>query len=124
MNRPGRLKRLVFVSTAAIVPSLIVAACAIQLRGDDDRPPAASSASRTTDSVAPELERCRAVTPEQVADIQKCRRIWAENRRRFLGQKKVAGAPSADTQPNIPPQPKDPGGVLRDRPPVATPKSE
>jgi conjugative transfer region protein TrbK len=126
MSESGRIKCLLFVATAAVVPALVVAACAIQLRGHDDSALAASSVTPVTDPVAAELERCRTVTSEQVADIEECRRVWAESRRRFLGQRKAAGAPSVDAQPSTPTsaQPKDRGRVLGDRPPSATPKSE
>jgi conjugative transfer region protein TrbK len=121
-------KRLLSVATAAVVPSLVVAACAIQLRGDDENTSMASPASRAAVPLAAELERCRTVTSEQVAELQECRRVWTENRRRFLGRAKAPAASSVDAQPGIPPpslaQPKDPGRVLWDGPPFATPKGE
>jgi conjugative transfer region protein TrbK len=112
-----------FLTTAAAVLVLVVAACTIQLRGDSDGPPAGSSASRATNPLGAELERCRKVTSEQVAELQECRLIWAENRRRFLGSKRTPGVTSADAQPGSPTpslaQPKHPGW-----PPVATPERE
>ncbi|WP_442894398.1 putative entry exclusion protein TrbK-alt [Bradyrhizobium sp. AZCC 1708] len=127
MSRRNGIGRLLLAATAAVVPTLVVAACAIQLRGDDDSALGPSSVTQR-DPVAAELDRCRTVTPEQVADIQECRRVWAENRRRFLGQRKASGAPSVDGQPSTltssSAQPKDPGRVLQDRPASATPKSE
>jgi conjugative transfer region protein TrbK len=103
MSGSSRIKRLLFVATAAVVPALVVAACAIQLRGHDDSTLAASSVTPVTDPVAAELERCRTVTSEQVAELQECRRVWAEHRRRFLGQKKAPAVPSIDRQPSTPP---------------------
>ena len=121
-------KRLLFVATAAIVPGLVVAACAIQLRGEGEHAAMGSPASMAADPLAAKLEHCRTVTSEQLEDIQECRRVWAESRRRFLGQRKTPAAPSVDAQPNAPApsstQPKDPGRVLREGPPVATTKSE
>jgi conjugative transfer region protein TrbK len=122
------IRRLLFATTAAVVPTLVVAAYAIQLRGDGDNASAGSSVTRATDPVAAELERCRTVTSERAAELQECRRVWTENRRRFLGQGKAPAAPSVDAQPSAPPplsaQPKDPGRLPQGRPPVATPKSE
>ncbi|WP_442895549.1 putative entry exclusion protein TrbK-alt [Bradyrhizobium sp. AZCC 1719] len=122
------IRRLLFAATTAVVSALVVAACAIQLRGDDDSAVAATSVTQLRDPVAAELERCRTVTSEQVADIQECRRVWAENRRRFLGQRKAPGAPSIDAQssttgPSSVPS-KDPRRDFWDTTPVATPKSE
>ena len=46
MSGRGRFKRGMFVTTAAVVPVLVIAACTIQLRGDSDGPPAGSSVPR------------------------------------------------------------------------------
>jgi conjugative transfer region protein TrbK len=117
-----------FVTTAAAVPVLVIAACTIQLRGDSNGPPAGLAASRVTDPLGSELERCRKATSEQVAELQACRLIWAENRRRFLGSKKTSAASSADAQPGSPTsasaQPKNPDRVPQGWPPVATPERE
>ena len=122
MRGRGGLKRVMLVTTVAAVP-ILVAACTIQLRGDSDGPPAASSASRATGPLGGELERCRKVTSEQVAELQECRLIWAENRRRFL--KKTPGVTSADAQPAPSlAQPKHPDRLPQGWPPVATPERE
>jgi conjugative transfer region protein TrbK len=117
-----------FVSTAAVVLVFIVAACTIQLRGDSNGPPAGSSASRATNPLGAELERCRKVTSEQVAELQACRLIWAENRRRFLGSKKTPAVSSVDAEPSSPTpslaQPNNPGRLPQGWPPVATPERE
>ena len=122
-------KRLLFVATAAIVLAFVIAACAIQLRGDDDSAQPASPVTQSRNTIAAELERCREViTSEQAAELHECRRVWAENRRRFLGKRKSSAASSVDAQSNTPAlssrQHKDPERVLGDRPSVATPKSE
>ena len=128
MSGRGGFKRGMFVTTAAAVPVLVVAACTIQLRGDSDGPPAGSSASRATNPLGAELERCRKVTSEQVAELQECRLIWAENRRRFLGSKKTPAVSSVDAQPSSPTpslaQPKNPDRLPQGWPPVATPERE
>jgi conjugative transfer region protein TrbK len=126
MNGRAGFKRMMFLTTAAVVPSLIVAACTIQLHGDSGDP-VGSSAARVTSPLGAELERCRKVTSEQAAELQECRLIWAENRRRFLGSKKTS-AGSVDAQPGSPTpsvaQPKNPGRLPQGWPPVATPERE
>jgi conjugative transfer region protein TrbK len=115
------------MTTAAAVPVLVVAACTIQLRGDSGSPPAGSSASRVTNPLGAELERCRKITSEQVTELRECRLIWAENRRRFLGSKAPAVS-SVDAQPSSPTSslalPKNPGRLRQGWPPVATPERE
>jgi conjugative transfer region protein TrbK len=128
MSRPGGIRRLLLAATAAVVSTLVVAACAIQLRSDEDSALAAAPVTQTRNSVAVELERCRSVTLEQVADIQECRRAWAENSRRFLGQSNAPAAASVTAQSNstasAPAQRKDPGRDLKDSHPIEVPKSE
>ena len=128
MSGPGGFKRGISVAVAAVVSVLVVAACTIQLRGDSDGPPARSSVSRATNPVGAELERCRKVTSEQVAELRECRLIWAENRRRFLGSKKTPAASSVDAQPGSPTsalaQSKNPDPLSQGWPPVATPERE
>jgi conjugative transfer region protein TrbK len=117
-----------FVITAVTVPVLVIAACTIQLRGDDDGAPAGSSASRTPNPLGAKFERCRKVTSEQAVELEACRLIWAENRRRFLGSKKTPGVTSADAQPGSPTpslaQPKHADRLPQGWPPVATPERE
>jgi conjugative transfer region protein TrbK len=127
MSGRSGFKRMMFVTTAAAVP-VLVTACTIQLRGDSDGRPAGSSASRATNPVGAELERCRKVTSEQAAELQECRQIWAENRRRFLGSKKAPAVSSVDAQSSSPTralaQPKNPDRVPQGWPPVAAPERE
>jgi len=128
MSWRGGFRRGMFVTAAAVVAVFFIAACTIELRGTSDGPPTGSSASRATSPLGGELERCRKVTSEQVAELQECRLIWAENRRRFLGPKKTPGVTSADAQPGSPTpslmQPKHPDRLPQGWPPVATPERE
>ena len=128
MSGRGGFKQGMFVTTAAVVSVLVVAACTIQIRGDSDGPPAGSSAPRATNPLGAKLEHCRKVTSEQVAELRECRLIWAENRRRFLGSKKTPGVTSADAQPGSPTpslaQSKHPDRLPQGWPPVATPERE
>jgi len=126
MSGRGGFKRVMFVTTAAAVP-LVVAACTIQLPGDSDGPSAGSPPSRAPNPLRTELEHCRKVTAEQVAELQECRLIWAENRRRFLGSKTPAGS-SVEAQPSSPTpsvaQPNNPGRLPERGALVATPERE
>jgi conjugative transfer region protein TrbK len=128
MSGPGGFKQGMFVTTATAVSVLVVAACTIQLRGDSDGPSTGSSASRATNPLGAKLEHCRKVTSEQVAELQECRLIWAQNRRRFLGSKKTSSVTSADDQSGSPAsalaQPKILDRLPQGWPPVATPERE
>jgi conjugative transfer region protein TrbK len=127
MSGRGGFKRGIFVSTAAVVSVLVIAACTIQLRGDSNGPPAGSSASRVTNPLGAKLEHCRKVTFEQAAELQECRLIWAEIRRRFLGSKKTPAVSSVDAQPSSPtPSLAQPKNIdrLPQGWPVATPERE
>ncbi|HMH96095.1 MAG TPA: putative entry exclusion protein TrbK-alt, partial [Bradyrhizobium sp.] len=86
-------------ATAMVLVVLIVAACAIRLRGDENRTLSATSADHASDALATKLAECRSVTYEQKDALSECRKAWAEKRRQFLGQK----APSASSD-NAPPQ--------------------
>lgn len=85
-------------AVAAGLAVLVVAACAIRLRGDES----ASSESLATDQVAAaKLEQCRSITYEQKEALLECQRIWAEQRNRFLGRSKFLGSKStAGTSPS------------------------
>jgi conjugative transfer region protein TrbK len=89
--------------TGVAVMVLFVAACAIKLRGDEEQTSSASPGSQEADPLAVELARCRRVTPEQTDALAQCRRIWAEQRRQFLGQSKTPTPASHPDQsaPNI-----------------------
>jgi conjugative transfer region protein TrbK len=76
---------------------LVVAACAIKLRDDEEQASPASPASEDPNPLAAELARCRSVTPEQKDALEECRRVWAEQRRQFLGQSKT---PSPTSHPD------------------------
>jgi conjugative transfer region protein TrbK len=101
MTARSRLDRLSIVASVAVMV-LVVAACAIKLRGDEDQISALPSAQEV-DPLAAELARCRTVTSEQKDALAQCRRIWAEQRRQFLGQSKTPTPASHpdDSAPNI-----------------------
>jgi conjugative transfer region protein TrbK len=100
MSARSRFDRLsIFAGVAVMV--LVVAACAIKLR-DQDQALSTSSVSQDANPLAAEVARCRTVTPEQKDALAECRRIWAEQRRQFLGQKKTpTTAHPNDGAPNM-----------------------
>jgi conjugative transfer region protein TrbK len=65
----------------------LLAACAIQLRSNEDQDIAAApQAAARSDAQDTRLTRCRAVLPEQMEAFEQCRHVWADNRRYFLGK--------------------------------------
>jgi conjugative transfer region protein TrbK len=71
-----------FTAVAVAVAAIIIAIGEASRTDDashDVRPPATKSAP-----MAPDLAHCRDVTAEQLAADDTCRRVWAENRRRFF----------------------------------------
>jgi conjugative transfer region protein TrbK len=126
MSAFSSFKRLPVVAAAASV-MLVMAACAIQLRGDGDEASSNPADPQTTGTLAPSLARCRTVKPEQTATYDYCRRIWAENRRRFFGPTKSTAAPASNARLNdqsseLPP--KDQSRIPQGYPLVALPESE
>ncbi|WP_414717136.1 putative entry exclusion protein TrbK-alt [Tardiphaga sp. 42S5] len=104
-----------------------MAACAIQLRGDGDEASSNPAGPQTAGTPASSLARCQTVKPEQTATYDYCRRIWAENRRRFFGQKGSAAAPAGSDAPSSQPSelpPKDQSRMPQGYPSVALPESE
>ena len=54
--------------------------------------------AKTADPLAADLARCRDITAGQLAADDPCRRIWAENRRRFFAPT-PSSARTSDTPP-------------------------
>ncbi|TWB51381.1 putative entry exclusion protein TrbK-alt [Bradyrhizobium sacchari] len=78
-----RLERL--PGTAAVALTVVVvAACAIRLRGDESTPRASGLAPKA-EAAAAKLDQCRTATEAQKEAFLECRKIWAEQRSRFLG---------------------------------------
>lgn len=116
------LGHLPVIAVAAAVV-LSVAACAIELRRGEDPAATESPASKNSDPLKEKLEQCRAVTSEQTAALDECRRVWSENRSRFLGGKTPqpvtanddTGNGHASTSPLI----KDQSRLPKGYPPIA-----
>ena len=115
-----KLERLPTMAAMMLV-ALIVAACAMRLRGDEDQSAPATSADHASDALATKLAECRSVTYEQKDALSECRKAWAEKRRQFLGQR----APSASSDSRIPQEgsslfvlPKDESRLSPGYPPI------
>lgn len=110
------------LSLAVSVGVMVVAACTIQLRGEDDAssPPKAEQSTGVDHS---DLARCRTVAPEETASYQHCQHVWAENRRRFFGRKDGAVASfRPDPVAGLTPAPKDQSRLPRGYPSAAPPE--
>ena len=77
---------------------LVVAACAIRLRGDEAQTNTPASADVTSDPLTAKLAECRSVTYEQKDALSECRKAWADKRRQFLGQKTPAPSDTGAAQ--------------------------
>lgn len=97
MTETGPFKALSLLVSVGV---LVVAGCVIQLRGTEDT--SAPKAEQTKDVDRSELARCRTVSSEDAADYQHCRKVWAENRRRFFIRRD--GAAAAVTGPTAVPK--------------------
>lgn len=112
------LERLPSMAAVMLVV-LVVTACAIRLRGDDDQMNSSASVDRAADPLATKLAECRSVTYEQKDALSECRNAWAEKRRQFLGQKPSAASEKGNSQEGsslfVPP--KDESRLSPDYPP-------
>jgi conjugative transfer region protein TrbK len=102
----NRLERLP-MAAAALIAALVVAACAIRLRGDESHTESRVSGPLgvKSDSTAAKVEQCRTVSSEQRDALLECKKIWAEKRRQFFGQS--GSSPEATAQSSFPVPPKD-----------------
>ncbi|HLZ06077.1 MAG TPA: putative entry exclusion protein TrbK-alt [Bradyrhizobium sp.] len=80
-----KLERLPYAATVVLVV-LVLAACAIRLRGDEPQTNSPALADGVSDPLETKLAECRSVTYEQKDALSECRKAWAEKRRQFLGQ--------------------------------------
>ncbi|QOZ72573.1 putative entry exclusion protein TrbK-alt [Bradyrhizobium arachidis] len=95
------------LSLLTTVGVLVVTACTIQLRGGVESlaPP---KAEQMTDATSSDLARCRSVAAEQAEGFERCKQVWAENRRRFFGKNDRAATPVHDASaPGVALFPKD-----------------
>ncbi|MBR0834151.1 putative entry exclusion protein TrbK-alt [Bradyrhizobium manausense] len=109
------------LSLLTTIGVLVVTACTIQLRGGDGPQP--PKAEQTTDATSSDLARCRSVTAEQAEGYERCKQVWAENRRRFLGKKDGAAIPGDDSAAGVALIPKDQSRIPQGYPNLATPEA-
>ena len=83
------------VMAAMVLIVLIVAACAIRLRDDENQTASATSSDQAFDPLAAKLAECRSVTSEQKEALSECRKAWDEKRRQFLRQTSPTSSESA-----------------------------
>jgi conjugative transfer region protein TrbK len=81
-----KLKRLPTLVAVALVV-LVVAACAVRLRGDESQTRSSTPTDPASEHLAKKLMECRSVTYEQKDVLADCRKAWADKRRQFLGQR-------------------------------------
>lgn len=80
-----------FAAIAAVIVAVIIAIGEAS-RTDDASRDVAPAARGASDPLTADLARCRDITAEQLAANDTCRRVWAENRRRFFAPNKPAEA--------------------------------
>ena len=86
--------------------TLVTAVAVVRSRRGEYPAIAAPSGPGEADSLVSELARCRAITPDNAAGLDACRRIWAENRQHFF----------VSTKPPLlvtPPAPNPLGGLMK-----------
>jgi conjugative transfer region protein TrbK len=121
-----RLERLPTLAAVVLIV-LVVAACAIRLRGDEGQTNMSVSADVTSDPLATKLAKCRSVTYEQKDALSECRKAWADKRRQFLGRKASSassdnGTPQEGSSLFVPP--KDESRISPGYPPIQQPGKE
>lgn len=110
------------LSLLTAIGVLVVTACTIQLRGEEESSP--PRAEQMTDATSSDLARCRSVTAEEATVYQHCKQVWAENRRRFFGKKAGAPAPDRDeSAAGLAPAPKDQSRIPQGYPHLTTPEA-
>ncbi|TYO68420.1 putative entry exclusion protein TrbK-alt [Bradyrhizobium hipponense] len=114
MTDTGPFKALSLLMSVGV---LVVAGCAIQLRGGEDTS-APPRAEQTKDVHRSELARCRSVSLEDAANYQHCQKVWTENRRRFLGNRDGAAASAI----GLAPAPKDQSRMPQGYPSAGVPE--
>ncbi|MET4117720.1 conjugative transfer region protein TrbK [Bradyrhizobium sp. JR4.1] len=114
MTDTGPFKALSLLISVGV---LVVAGCAIHLRGGEETS-ASPTAEQTKDIDRSELARCRTVSFEDAADYQHCQKVWAQNRRRFFVRRDGAAA----VETGVTAVPKDQSRMPQGYPPARVPE--
>lgn len=83
-GRDAAVRSFLRFTAIAVVVAAIIIAVGEASRTDDDASRDVAPAAMKNDPLAADLARCHGVTAEQLAADDSCRRVWAENRRRFF----------------------------------------
>ena len=118
-ERPAGLDMLLRIGALAFVV-VVLAVAMIQSRDANDVRDATPTTATAADPLSADLMRCRAVTPEQLAIDDTCRRVWAENRRRFFAPSSSRSNTSTHHPVAAPATP----GKVQDRLPAAGVQSD
>ena len=92
---PRQLLRIAVVGFVILIVGLAI----VQSRHDNEASIAVPLGPGKADALVSEWTRCRAVTLDQTASLETCRRLWAENRRQFSTPTQATPAP-AEPLPN------------------------
>ena len=76
-------RRAIWIAAIASLVS-IIALAAIQSRHSEDAAVLEPMERGTADALVTELARCRTIVPDDIAALESCRRIWAENCKNFF----------------------------------------
>lgn len=90
-GRDAAVRSFLRFTVIAVVVAAIIIAVGEASRTDDDASRDVAAAAMKNDPLAADLARCRDVTAEQLAADDSCRRVWAENRRRFFAPTNKTG---------------------------------
>lgn len=82
-GRDAAVRSFLRFTAIAVVVAATIVAIGEASRTDDPSRDMAPAATKN-DPLAVDLARCRDVTAEQLSVDDTCRRVWAENRRRFF----------------------------------------
>jgi conjugative transfer region protein TrbK len=96
------------VGVTVCVAALMIAACVIRLRSDDDQAGSSTSLAQQAKPMATQLEQCRTVKYEEKDALLECQKLWAEKRRQFLDEMSgsslgpESGTPTTGSLPLVP----------------------
>ncbi|MBN9049001.1 MAG: putative entry exclusion protein TrbK-alt [Rhizobiales bacterium] len=89
-ERDAAVRSFLRFTTIAVAVTAIIIVIGEASRTDDASRDVAPAVMKN-DPLAADLARCRDVTAEQLAADDACRRVWAENRRRFFAPTNKTG---------------------------------
>lgn len=88
-HRAAVMSLMRFAAIAFAVAVVIIAIGEVSRTDNASR--GVTPAAMNNDPLASDLARCRDITAEQMAADDTCRRVWAENRRRFFAPNSKPG---------------------------------